>query len=203
MQMVKLATVNQERRCVFMAQDQTLAQLKPGQSGVIVSVSNQNAPVRRRLVDMGLTPGTRVTVVKVAPFGDPVEVQLRGYELSLRAADAQEIVIGEPPAREKRGAARFYTPRRHDPEVLERMQLAHDHELDEHAVQYDATAHDKREMRVALAGNPNSGKTTLFNALTGSNQYVGNWPGVTVEKKEGRADIHGKPVTVTDLPGVP
>ena len=58
------------------------------------------------------------------------------------------------------------------------------------------------DVRIALAGNPNSGKTTLFNALTGSNQYVGNWPGVTVEKKEGRADIHGKPVTVVDLPGI-
>ena len=185
-----------------MLQNQTLAALRPGQSGVIVSVSNGNAPVRRRLVDMGLTPGTRVTVVKVAPFGDPVEVRLRGYELSLRASDAEEITIGEPPPRGKRAAAHFYTPRRHDPEVLERMQLAHDHELDEHAVQYDATAHDRREMRVALAGNPNCGKTTLFNALTGSSQYVGNWPGVTVEKKEGRTDIHGRPVTVVDLPGI-
>ncbi len=185
-----------------MTQTETLAALRPGQSGVILSVANQDAPVRRRLVDMGLTPGTRVEVVKVAPFGDPVEVRLRGYELSLRGSDAQEITIGEPPKREKRAAARFYSPRRHDPEVLERMQMAHDHELDEHAVQYDATAHDKRDMRIALAGNPNSGKTTLFNALTGSNQYVGNWPGVTVEKKEGNSDNHGMPVSVVYRPGI-
>ena len=185
-----------------MTQNETLGALRPGQSGVIVSVKNSDAPVRRRLVDMGLTPGSRVTVIKVAPFGDPIEVRLRGYELSLRGSDAEQIVIGEPPKREKRGGTRFYTPRQHDPAVLERMRQAHDHELDVHAVQYDATAHDKREMRIALAGNPNCGKTTLFNALTGSDQYVGNWPGVTVEKKEGKTNIHGKPVTVVDLPGI-
>ena len=183
-------------------EDKTLSALSPGQSGGIVSVDDTEKQVRRRLVDMGLTPGTRVTVKKVAPFGDPLEVHLRGYELSLRGSDAKQTHIGEPPQRKERGGKKIYVPRQHSPEVIERMRLAHDHELDHHVLAYDATAHDKREMRIALAGNPNCGKTTLFNALTGSDQYVGNWPGVTVEKKEGKTDIHGKPVTVVDLPGI-
>ena len=185
-----------------MSKNNTLSALSPGQSGVIVSVDNTDHQVRRRLVDMGLTPGTRVTVRKVAPFGDPLEVHIRGYELSLRGSDAAQIHIGEAPRRAERSNKTIYAPRTHSPEVIERMRLAHDHELDYHSTTYDATAHDKREMRIALAGNPNCGKTTLFNALTGSDQYVGNWPGVTVEKKEGKTDIHGKPVTVVDLPGI-
>ena len=186
-----------------MAEKETLSALSPGQSGIIVSMDNADAAVRRRLVDMGLTPGTQVTVKKVAPFGDPIEVRVRGYELSLRGADAKQIYIGEPPRRVRHGGKRqAYASRRYSPETLERMRLAHEHELDCHAGSYDATAHDKREMRIALAGNPNCGKTTLFNALTGSNQYVGNWPGVTVEKKEGKAEIHGKAVTIVDLPGI-
>ena len=185
-----------------MSEKETLSALSPGQSGIIVSMDNSDAAVRRRLVDMGLTPGTRVTVKKVAPFGDPIEVHVRGYELSLRGSDAKQIYIGEPPRRELRGNRQNYAPRRHSPETIERMRLAHEHELDYHAGHYDATAHDKREMRIALAGNPNCGKTTLFNALTGSDQYVGNWPGVTVEKKEGKAEIHGKSVVVVDLPGI-
>ena len=74
----------------------TLNDLKPGQSGTILSVGNQSGAVKRRLVDMGLTPGTQVTVTKVAPLGDPLEVSLRGYELSLRKADAAQITMGQP-----------------------------------------------------------------------------------------------------------
>jgi ferrous iron transport protein B len=96
----------------------------------------------------------------------------------------------------------IYGSRPHDTEVLRRMRLAHERESNYRAGIYDKTAHDKREMKIALAGNPNSGKTTLFNVLTGSNQYVGNWPGVTVEKKEGRAQIQGRSVTIVDLPGI-
>ena len=81
----------------------TLYDLKPGESGVILSVGNQSGAVKRRLVDMGLTPGTTVKVTKVAPLGDPLEVTLRGYELSLRKADAAQITMGNPRRREKNG----------------------------------------------------------------------------------------------------
>ena len=177
-------------------QRKTLNDLSPGQSGIILSVGNQSGAVKRRLVDMGLTPGTRVKVTKVAPLGDPLEVSLRGYELSLRRADAEQIEMGEDrgPAAEKGRAT--------TPEARCRQLRDHEHELEAHGGRYDPAAHDSRPMRVALAGNPNCGKTTLFNALTGSNQYVGNWPGVTVEKKEGTARLEDKTLTIVDLPGI-
>ena len=178
----------------------TLEDLAPGQSGTILSVGNQSGTVKRRLVDMGLTPGTEVKVTKIAPLGDPIEVTLRGYELSLRKADAAQIAMGQPRPRGT-GAARAAMTRR-DPETARRQLRAHEHELEAHGGRYDPAEHDKRQMRVALAGNPNCGKTTLFNALTGSNQYVGNWPGVTVEKKEGETRIGDRTVTVVDLPGI-
>ena len=178
----------------------TLEDLTPGQRGTILSVGNKSGTVKRRLVDMGLTPGTEVRVTKIAPLGDPIEVSLRGYELSLRKADAAQIVMGQPRPRST-GAARAAMTRP-DPETARRQLRAHEHELEVHGGQYDPAEHDKRTMRIALAGNPNCGKTTLFNALTGSNQYVGNWPGVTVEKKEGETRIGERTVTVVDLPGI-
>ena len=179
----------------------TLNDLAPGQSGTILSVGNQSGAVKRRLVDMGLTPGTQVTVTKIAPLGDPLEVSLRGYELSLRKDDAAQIAMGQP--RPRGAAARAAMTRRApDPETARRQLRDHTHELEHHGQPYDHTAHDTRPMKVALAGNPNCGKTTLFNALTGSNQYVGNWPGVTVEKKEGTAHLDGRALTVVDLPGI-
>ena len=178
----------------------TLEDLTPGQRGTILSVGNKSGTVKRRLVDMGLTPGTEVRVTKIAPLGDPIEVSLRGYELSLRKADAAQIVMGQPRPRST-GAARAAMTRP-DPETARRQLRAHEQELEVHGGQYDPAEHDKRTMRIALAGNPNCGKTTLFNALTGSNQYVGNWPGVTVEKKEGETRIGERTVTVVDLPGI-
>jgi ferrous iron transport protein B len=181
----------------------TLEDLVPGQSGVILSVGNSSESVKRRLVDMGLTPGTNIRVKKIAPFGDPIEVDIRGYALSLRKSDARQITVGERrEERRRRGNATAYTARQLDPETLRRMRLAHEHELENHTVQYDGSAHDQREMSIALAGNPNCGKTTLFNALTGANQYVGNWPGVTVERKAGKAKIGDREVTIVDLPGI-
>lgn len=187
-----------------MEHSNTLKEVRPGECAMIVSVGKIAGPVRRRLIDMGLTPGAVVTVRKVAPLGDPIEITVRGYTLTLRKEEAAQIIVGTPAAREavskKQGA--YYTPRRLDPETRRRMELFHAHEASEHASVYDEHVHDSREMKIALAGNPNSGKTTLFNALTGSDQYVGNWPGVTVEKKEGKAKVDGKPVTIVDLPGI-
>ena len=165
---------------------------------MIVSVGNQSGAVKRRLVDMGLTPGTVVKVTKIAPLGDPLEVSLRGYELSLRKEDAGQIQIGPVQARPQAASK----PGAPDPERDRRQLRDHVHELEHHEKPYDHNAHDTRTMKVALAGNPNCGKTTLFNALTGSNQYVGNWPGVTVEKKEGTARLGDREITVVDLPGI-
>ena len=184
----------------------TLEDLVPGERGIILRVGSDKGAVKRRLVDMGLTPGTEVMVRKVAPFGDPIEVNLRGYELSLRKEDAAQITLatGEEAqaCRSERKRRSGMIQRVPDEETLRRMSAAHQHEEAEHSCVPDYASHDTREMKLALVGNPNCGKTTLFNALTGSNQYVGNWPGVTVEKKEGRAEVDGKPVTVVDLPGI-
>lgn len=180
------------------SQARTLQELSPGESGMIVSVGNQSGAVKRRLVDMGLTPGTVVKVTKIAPLGDPLEVSLRGYELSLRKEDAGQIQIGPVQARPQAASK----PGAPDPERDRRQLRDHVHELEHHEKPYDHNAHDTRTMKVALAGNPNCGKTTLFNALTGSNQYVGNWPGVTVEKKEGTARLGDRSITVVDLPGI-
>ncbi len=182
----------------------TLHDLSPGQSGIILSVGSHSGAVKRRLIDMGLTPGTTITVKRIAPFGDPIEVRVRGYELSLRKSDAIHITIGDvpPPKSVKMASTVKYGGRPLDPETLRRMRQAHEHELDDHTQPYDRHIHDHRQMNIALVGNPNSGKTTLFNALTGSNQYVGNWPGVTVEKKEGVARFGGRSVNIVDLPGI-
>ncbi|MEG2420534.1 MAG: FeoB small GTPase domain-containing protein, partial [Oscillospiraceae bacterium] len=184
---------------------QTLEFLPTGETAVILSVGGEKGPLKRRLVDMGLTPGTKVTVRKVAPFGDPIEVRLRGYELSLRKEDAGQITVCPPedaPKKAKRPENHGMIQRVPDEETLRRMAAAHKHEKQVHGGETGYEDHDIREMKLALVGNPNCGKTTLFNSLTGSNQYVGNWPGVTVEKKEGRAHVDGRAVTVVDLPGI-
>ena len=196
----------------------TMDRLAVGESCVILQVGNQRGAVKRRLVDMGLTPGTAVTLVKIAPLGDPLEVSLRGYEMSLRREDAAQILV--TPCTEKQGtegqvseSAYHLGGKCHgdckncamacaDKDILEKMRRSHIHEQEQHPKHYDASEHDKRQWKVALVGNPNAGKTTLFNALTGSNQYVGNWPGVTVEKKEGIARVGELSFTLVDLPGI-
>ena len=202
----------------------TLDQLPVGGSCVIEQVGNQRGAVKRRLIDMGLTPGTSVELIKMAPFGDPMEVRLRGYELSLRKEDAAQIRV-RPAAVKAESRETVSESAYHlgaachgdcarckmsgdrlsgcsDPKDLEAMHQDHRHEQENHPSTYDPRAHDARPWKVALVGNPNCGKTTLFNALTGSNQYVGNWPGVTVEKKEGEARLGGVQFTVVDLPGI-
>ena len=175
----------------------TLKDLTPGQSGTVLSVGNRSGSVKRRLIDMGITPGTQIKLTKVAPLGDPLEVTLRGYELSLRKEDAAQIQVGSPRPQKQP----VKTGWEKNPESVRRHTRDHQHEWAEHRQDNDSVRKDGT-MRIALVGNPNCGKTTLFNELTGSNQYVGNWPGVTVEKKEGTANLDGNEYTVVDLPGI-
>ena len=159
----------------------TLKDIPVGKT-VTVTRLHGEGPLKRRVMDMGITKGVEIYVRKVAPLGDPVEITVRGYELSIRRADAEIIEVDDSakrkPAEPAAAPAKDAAP-----------------------VAQNSRADDAREIKIALAGDPNCGKTTLFNELTGGNQYVGNWPGVTVEKKEGR--IKGrKNVVLQDLPGI-
>ena len=173
----------------------TLAEIKVGQDAVLRTIGGQGE-LRHHLLDMGLTPGTEVTLRKVAPMGDPIEVELRGYELTLRLADAAKIEVDHvhETDRAARSEAR-HAPVPH-PGVGELRKAASYH--DRKAGREIAKG---QPLRFALAGNQNCGKTTLFNQLTGSNQHVGNFPGVTVDRKDGVIRGHAE-ATVTDLPGI-
>ena len=170
----------------------TLESLRPGQSARIEAVGG-NGALRQHFLDMGVIPGASVRVMKLAPLGDPMELRIHGYELTLRLADAAKIEVSDP----SDGA-----------EVLHPTQksLKKDHP----GLGEDGKFHPKGSgdplpdgtlLSFALMGNQNSGKTTLFNQLTGSNQHVGNFPGVTVDRKDGV--IRRFPNTrITDLPGI-
>ena len=186
--------------------ERTLEEVAPGERGVILQVGNENGPVKRRLVDMGLTPGTEVTVRKVAPFGDPVELNLRG----VRAVPAQSGRGPDPGGNRRGGERRAQTRRRRigmvqhipDEETLRRMDADHAHEAAEHGGVPDYASHDTREMKLAWWATPTAARPPCSTPSPAPIQYVGNWPGVTVEKKEGRAQVEGKSVTVVDLPGI-
>ena len=173
----------------------TLAEIKVGQDAVLRTIGGQGE-LRHHLLDMGLTPGTEVTLRKVAPMGDPIEVELRGYELTLRLADAAKIEVDH--VHETDRAAR--SEARHA--VVPHPGVG---ELRKAASYHDRKAGSEiakgQPLHFALAGNQNCGKTTLFNQLTGSNQHVGNFPGVTVDRKDGIIRGHAE-ATVTDLPGI-
>ena len=173
----------------------TLADLKIGQDAVLRTIGGQGE-LRHHLLDMGLTPGTEVTLRKVAPMGDPIEVELRGYELTLRLDDAAKIEVEN--VHETDRAAR--SEERHTavphPGVGELRKAPSYHDR-----KSGAEIPKGQPLRFALAGNQNCGKTTLFNQLTGSNQHVGNFPGVTVDRKDGAIRGHAE-ATVTDLPGI-
>ena len=170
----------------------TLKNLKIGESAVITKVGGEGA-LRQHFLDMGVIPGAEVTVVKFAPMGDPMELQIHGYELTLRLADADQIEIQSIKERSNKHSR------------IERIDPSEHPGLGE-----DGKYHAKGDgeplpegtlLTYALVGNQNCGKTTLFNQLTGANQHVGNFPGVTVDRKDG--PIRGYPNTrVTDLPGI-
>ncbi|MBR5405167.1 MAG: ferrous iron transport protein B, partial [Oscillospiraceae bacterium] len=148
--------------------------------------------LRQHFLDMGLIPGTEVTLVKFAPMGDPMELRLHGYELTLRLADAESIEVTRV---EKTEHPKPEKPRKH----THHPGLGEDGKY--HAKGDGTPLPEGTVMRFALVGNQNSGKTTLFNRLTGSKQHVGNFPGVTVDRKDGA--IKGHPDTlITDLPGI-
>lgn len=169
-----------------------LRELKIGESAVITSVGGEGA-LRQHFLDMGVIPGAEVTVVKFAPMGDPMELQIHGYELTLRLEDADKIDI-EPinkRSNQHKHIDRIY-PKPHPG-------LGEDGKY--HSKNDGDPLPDVAKLTYALVGNQNCGKTTLFNQLTGSNQHVGNFPGVTVDRKDGA--IKGFPNTlVTDLPGI-
>ena len=169
----------------------TLDQLKIGQSARIDTVGGEGA-LRQHLLDMGVIPGAELTLVRLAPMGDPVEVRIHGYELTLRLADAAKI--GLTPLGDGRRAERPFPKERPVPHP----------NLGEPGIHHDKRAEPLPESHVltfALVGNQNSGKTTLFNQLTGSNQHVGNFPGVTVDRKDGVIRGHAR-TRITDLPGI-
>ncbi len=168
----------------------TIRDLKIGEHGRVTRVGGEGA-LRQHFLDMGVIPGAEVTIVKFAPMGDPVELQIHGYELTLRLDEAAKIDVER---------------------ISELTRVAPDKKRDiDHPRLGEESAHDRRHdnkplpegtlLTYALVGNQNSGKTTLFNQLTGANQHVGNFPGVTVDRIDG--PIRGKSNTsVTDLPGI-
>lgn len=175
----------------------TLDQLPIGKSAKIQAVHGSGA-LRRHFLDMGLTPRTQVTLRKVAPMGDPIEVELRGYELTLRLEDAKSIDIVDVHTRTPEEAAAEHHRDLRDLEPIAhpgRGETLHGRNRTHTALSANTP------ITFALAGNQNCGKTTLFNQLTGSNQHVGNFPGVTVDRKDGQIRKHPQ-ATVVDLPGI-
>lgn len=168
----------------------TLKELLPGQSALIDSVGGEGA-LRQHFLDMGVLPGTEVTMMKLAPLGDPMEVRIHGYELTLRLAEAEQIQI-------------TVTDRKEDA-PRDRKKYAEHPGLGEigksHPESSAAPLPEGTLLTFALVGNQNSGKTTLFNQLTGSSQHVGNFPGVTVDRKDGAIKGHAN-TRITDLPGI-
>ena len=166
--------------------------LEIGKSAKITKVGGEGA-LRQHFLDMGLIPGAQITMIKFAPMGDPVEIKIHGYELTLRLADAEKIEIDKP-----------YTIKTDNNIDTRKKDISHPG-LGEggkfHTKADENHLPDGTKLTFALAGNQNCGKTTLFNRLTGSNQHVGNFPGVTVDRKDGEIKNHPDTL-ITDLPGI-
>ncbi|MBP3218220.1 MAG: 50S ribosome-binding GTPase, partial [Lachnospiraceae bacterium] len=170
----------------------TLKELGIRESAVITRVGGEGE-LRQHFLDMGVIPGAEVTVIKYAPLGDPVELMIHGYELTLRLEDAAKIEIEPLPEKERRSESKKASKKTEHPGLGESGKY--------HPKGSGDPLPEGTVLNFALVGNQNSGKTTLFNRLTGSNQHVGNFPGVTVDRKDG--PIQGyKNTLVTDLPGI-
>lgn len=170
----------------------TLKELEIGKSAVVTQVGGEGA-LRQHFLDMGMIPGAEVTVVKFAPMGDPMELQIHGYELTLRLVEAEQIEIKPIDKRSNSHAGSERIQPSVHPGLGEEGKF-HSKE-DEHPLPEGTT------LTYALVGNQNCGKTTLFNQLTGANQHVGNFPGVTVDRKDGAIKGYSD-TNVTDLPGI-
>lgn len=169
-----------------------LSDLKINESGRITAVGGGGA-LRQHFLDMGVIPGAELTVVRYAPMGDPIEIQIHGYELTLRLDDAKKIQIERISERSNQ--------HKHSESITETEHPGFGEEGRYHDSTTENPLPDDKILTFALVGNQNSGKTTLFNQLTGSNQHVGNFPGVTVDRKDGV--IRDYPNTlITDLPGI-
>ncbi|MGE3287028.1 MAG: FeoB small GTPase domain-containing protein [Pseudonocardia sp.] len=186
--------------------------LVPGDRAAVTAVAGPD-DVRRRLMQMGFVPGTVVDVIATAPLGDPLEVALRGYRVAVRRTEAAWVAVGEVPEQVEAGPVRRPVtvdgPGAAGPRPRRRRGLrlrwhrrrrraaagCHDHGGDDHF------ARTAGELVVALAGNPNTGKSSLFNALTGSRQHVGNWPGKTVTRSMGIHRAGDVTLRLVDLPG--
>lgn len=176
-----------------------LSELKAGESAVINEVGGEGA-LRQHFLDMGVIPGAELTLMKFAPMGDPMELRIHGYELTLRLSDAEEIGVSLIEKESENETA----PLKKDVKGRRSGKREHPGLGEEGRYHVKATEHPLPEgetLTFALAGNQNCGKTTLFNQLTGSNQHVGNFPGVTVDRKDGAIRNHPNTL-VTDLPGI-
>ncbi len=167
-----------------------LKDLKIGGTAVITSVGGEGR-LRQHFLDMGVIPNTEIKLVKLAPMGDPMQFTLHGYELSLRVADAEKIEV--EPINEEHQSVSYSKTKSNHPGFGEGGKF--------HPKGSGAPLPDDTVLTYALVGNQNSGKTTLFNQLTGANQHVGNFPGVTVDRKDGVIKGHKKTL-ITDLPGI-
>ncbi|MBQ6396932.1 MAG: ferrous iron transport protein B [Oscillospiraceae bacterium] len=169
-----------------------MSELRAGQSGRIEAVGGEGA-LRQHFLDMGVIPGAEATMVKLAPMGDPMELRIHGYELTLRLADAEKITVTRIESVSDERAERAERKHSYHPGLGEEGKF--------HPKGTGEALPDGTLLTFALVGNQNCGKTTLFNQLTGANQHVGNFPGVTVDRKDGQ--IRGqKDTLITDLPGI-
>ncbi|MBR4587544.1 MAG: ferrous iron transport protein B, partial [Lachnospiraceae bacterium] len=171
-----------------------LSQLEIGKTACITKVGGEGA-LRQHFLDMGMIPGTDVKLVKYAPMGDPMEIRISGYELTIRLADAEKIEIEN---------VRLVEEQQEEKSSYDKI-IPHpaigEYDSRDHSREHRDAQAKKGRLTFALVGNQNSGKTTLFNQLTGSNQHVGNFPGVTVDRKSGR--LKSEPDSeVVDLPGI-